>query len=102
MAALQIIAVMFLTINFLTGGFGVTDEEFKVGTLVFIRSEQKLNHTCQNETFNSVICCLLQDLEPLVANVIREMKEAIYVSQLSFKTNDLFALWEIGNIFCSK
>ena len=39
MAALHIIAVMFLTVNFLGGGFGVTDEEFKVGTLFFNRSD---------------------------------------------------------------
>ena len=34
MAALNIFAVMFLTVNFLGGGFAVTDEEFKVGTLI--------------------------------------------------------------------
>ena len=48
MAALQIITVIFLNVDFLGGGFGVIDEEFRVGALCFNRSDGNFKHLLNN------------------------------------------------------
>ena len=85
MAAQYILAFTFFAVTLFGSTTGVTDEEFQVGYIVLfqIRTKSELN-LFRMISLSSTICCVLfQDVPPLVAKVIREMKEDIYVSHLS-------------------
>ena len=67
MAAMQIIAFIFLAVTLLGGGYGVTDEEFKVGFIGFgVVATKFKSYLVQIRLQMSPYVTLLHDLPPLV------------------------------------